>query len=76
MDLDKNLMEVSQLTLLCLSIGKEKEQFTRAFIATLNEKFSRVFLSTFCQAEIREKSKQSFPLKVSPFCLLAITLLC
>jgi len=65
MDLEKNLLEISQLTIFCLSIGKEKDQFIKSFITTLNEKFSKTNLSTFYQTELKEKSKISFPLKVS-----------
>ena len=64
MDLDKSLLEISHLTLLCLPIGKEKDQFIKSFIATLNEKFSKIVFSTFYQAELKEKSKISFPQKV------------
>ena len=64
MDLAKNLTDILQITVNCISIGKEKDSFIKGFVATLNEKLSKISLSTFYQSELKEKSKQCFPLKV------------
>ncbi len=64
MDLDKNLIDISQITLYCISVGKEKDFFLKSLISTLNEKFSKINLSIFYQTELKEKSKASFPFKV------------
>lgn len=64
MDLDKNLIDISQVTLYCVSVGKEKNSFLKTFISTLNDKLSRIIFSAFYQTDLKEKAKASFPLKV------------
>lgn len=69
MNIDKNLIDISQITFLCTSIGKEKDILLKEFITKLNEKFSKIQFSNFYQTELKEKTKMSFPLKAFIFFL-------
>lgn len=62
MDLDKDLLDTTQLSILCLSIGKESD-YTRKLLAQFS-KNQKILLSLFSYNELKEKTKQSFPAKV------------
>jgi hypothetical protein len=65
MDLDKDLLDTTQLLIWCFSIGKESDH-TKELLAQFS-KTKKISLNNNSYNELKEKTKQSFPTKVINF---------
>lgn len=63
MNLDKNLLDICQLNIQCMTIGKESN-LIKDILSIFPDKIQKITLSSFYNTDLKDKGKLSFPLKV------------